>query len=219
MRFVLLALATALVGCPSPDAPAPGNEFSGVYKGKQQTPASGETTATTAPTPEGTAAPQLVAVNRQATIRDPQDTFLHLREGPSSRTASLAQMPNGSSVRIGSCQEGTVGRRWCQVAFGAQEGWAFESGLDLVERPASPREVAAPRIATVDDPDGWTNLRSSASTQAAVVTRLISGARVQVTACIPPQNGSRSRWCEVEAFTVSDGTLSGWIAESRLRYN
>ena len=120
-----------------------------MYKGKQ-TPASGENAdapaaepaSPEAAAPEATppeAASRLVAVNRQATVRDPQDTFLHLR--------------------------------------------------------------------------------ASASTRAEAVTRLISGSTVEVQACIPPQNGSRSRWCEVDAFTVSDGALSGWIAESRLRYN
>ena len=142
MRPALLALADALADCPSPEAPD--DPFADVYKDKQ-TPASGENADAPAAEPASPeaapseAAPRLVAVNRQATVRDPQDTFLHLR--------------------------------------------------------------------------------ASASTRAEAVTRLISGSTVEVQACIPPQNGSRSRWCEVDASTVSDGALSGWIAESRLRYN
>lgn len=221
MRLALLALAVALAGCPSPDAPETDSPFSDVYKSKQQASGGDATPEAVDPedaAPETAAAPRLVEVDQQATVRDPQDTFLHLRAGPSSQTASLERMPNGASVRVNSCRSGTVGRRWCAVTFEGLEGWAFETGLVLNARPASPREEAAPRTATINDPDGWTNLRASASTRAEVITRLISGSRVEVIACIPPQNGSRSRWCEVEAFTVSEGTLSGWIAESRLRY-
>lgn len=222
MRWLVpLLLFAVLVGCPAPEDGPPGatetgsaaSPFATTYKGKA---AEGAQRDTEDAESEETEAPTLVAVDRQATVRDTRDGFLYLREGPSSQTAALAQMPNGSSVGIGSCQPGAEGSRWCQTAFDGRDGWAHESGLDYVARPSSPREVAAPRSAIVADPDGWTNLRAEPSTSAEA-TRVVSGTPVTVHVCTPPGNGSRSRWCEVTAHPVS-GDLAGWIAESRLRY-
>lgn len=221
-RLLLLVLALALTGCPG--------DSTGVAKGKAlgsaraDPPGAAADTSRAgpqpeAPSPEAAGETELVAVSQNATVRDARDGFLFLRSGPSSQTEPLAQMPNGSSVYIDACEPGTEGRRWCRTVFDGRTGWASETGLDVAPRPASPREEASPREATISDPDGWTNLRAEASTRATVVTRLLNGSTVEVQACIPAQNGSRSRWCEVDAFTVTDGALRGWIAESRLRYN
>lgn len=218
-RAALLLCALALLGCPG--------EQTGIEKGKvgarlaetDTTDLGRQQTETPEAPSSGSSSPEasgaLVAVESEATVRDPRDGFLFLRIGPSSSTDALAQMPNGSAVYVEACEPGTLGRRWCRLRFGAQSGWASETGLDY---PAPAPEADA-RTATVTDPDGWTNLRSEPSTSAAVTTRLLAGASVTVRACIPPQGGSRSRWCEVDAFTVTDGDLRGWIAESRLRYD
>lgn len=218
MRLVPLLLAVALLGCPSnstPSAPSDAVTFSDATKGKpsvasradDEEPAPASSSQTTDQTPT------LVSVGRDATVRDPRDGFLYLRAGAGTEASVLAQMPNGSAVRVQECERGTEGRRWCLVSFEGRSGWAHESGLDY--RTAS--APASPRRAVVQDPDGWTNLRAAPSLDAEA-TRIVSGTPTTVVRCVAPQGGSRSRWCEVVAHTVGSGDLDGWIAESRLRY-
>ncbi|MEM6327290.1 MAG: SH3 domain-containing protein [Bacteroidota bacterium] len=217
MRHLPLFFALALVGCPASDpAPAPDSDavtFSDAQKGKPAFPSRGsETDDAEAP---ASVTVETVVVGRTATVRDPEDGFLFLRNGPGTEAEALDRMPNGSRIQVNACQPGTEGRRWCRVTYEQRDGWAHESRLDYTGAAESGASETTSRRAVVSDPDGWTNLRERPSTEAAIVSRLDNGTALTVGACQAPGAGSRSRWCPV---TVAEGTLSGWIAESRLRY-
>jgi uncharacterized protein YraI len=215
---VYLVLGVALLGCPADD-PASGdtNPFGDIDKpvadagGASSDDAPGEPSA-----PASAEAPQLVPVGRQATVRDPRDPTLNLRSGPSLASDVLVAMPNGTTLTVEACLPGAEGRRWCRVRGEAGTGWASESGLVLAEAPTA--RAAFTSRATVQDPDGWSNLRHGPGTEFGVVTRLVSGTPVEVVGpCLAPES-STSKWCTVTATTVSEGSVRGHIAHSRLRF-
>jgi hypothetical protein len=93
---------------------------------------------------------------------------------------------------------------------------AFMAGrMGETKRPSATAEQAAPGgtetdsfdlSATVSDPDGFTNVRSSGSLSAPIVATVNEGERFRTYR-------QRARWWQVE---LSDGTI-GYIARSRIR--
>ena len=212
-RLALLGLAVGLLGCPADDRPQ--------YGEKPQPSASGASggDAADADAPEAEPIP---GVPPRAVVRDPSGAA-GLRSGASAALPVTLQVENGAEVDVESCVD-AESSRWCRVRASGVDGWAPMASLAFrfgaaPEAPAPEAPAPSTRPATAEDADGWTNLRTGPGTNFAVVTRILSGSPVEVQGACRVPEGGRSRWCQVKGFTVTEGDVRGWIAQSRLRFN
>ena len=61
---------------------------------------------------------------------------VNLRRGPSTATEIITLIPRGAVVEVGTCESG-----WCQVSFGANQGFSIVNNLGLGPVRAAPSPV------------------------------------------------------------------------------
>jgi uncharacterized protein YraI len=145
---------------------------------------------------------------------------LGVRLEPKSGSAVLATLRNGEIVRNLGCRM-TGSTRWCKIRSTTGmdvTGWV--AGKFLRESGAPP--VVVPPVPEDGGPDFYVvrgltagdtlNVRSSASTQGAVIARLAQGARVRNLGC---QTNGQTRWCKIQ--TTGGVEVTGWVNGRYLR--
>lgn len=158
-----------------------------------------EPTATPSPTPTPTATPPppstLLHRVRVGYIQDP-DGDANVRAGPDTTHDVVARAGRDQWVLV-LAQEGD----WIKVLISKDVvGYVHHSRVI-----GHPGEKDVDELAVVDDPDGYSNLRSGPSTGGEVLSRVDSGTIVMVL--------ERGAWCRVRAKAGRDG----YLHESRLR--
>lgn len=154
------------------------------------------------------------------------DDVLNLRDGPSTRDAIIAGLPNGAILDSAGPCEPHGGQLWCPVEPAERRGLRGWVAARFLKEPGS-GSGQGPGPIVVDDyadglqggPDFWEvtgvsstlNMRDRASIEAAVVGRLPAGAVLRNRGCFMVEG---RRWCEVESV---DGPLRGWVAGAYLR--
>ena len=147
---------------------------------------------------------------------------LGVRLQPKSDAAILATLKNGEIVRNLGCRM-TGAERWCKVRSTTGmdvTGWVAGSYLresaapPAVKPPAPGGGASGPDfyIVTGLTAGDFLNVRTSASTDGAVIARLAQGAKVRNLGC---RMSGTSRWCQIR--TTGTVQVTGWVNASYLR--
>jgi uncharacterized protein YraI len=146
-------------------------------------------------------------------------TLLNVRAGPSTATALLTQVPQGTTLPIVAAQPD-----WWQITWDGQYGWVYAPlvralgvsadtvpGLGQLQAPGAAGAAISVAEATVpargDSPTAIVrvallNLRGSPSTEAPILSRVVEGTVLSVTGMDP----QRPSWVQVDA-----GVKNGWV--------
>jgi len=170
-----------------------------------------------APTPTFTPTPApgtALAVGQPARVTAPSG--LNVRGAATTSSQLLGQLSTGQRVTVIDGPVEAEGFTWWQVEDGSGiTGWVAERDAETVwlspqvgeAQPVNRPPQIGDRVAVTMDPGQQLSLRSVASLDGPLITRLDPGQQFTVVA--GPQNAGGFTWYQIRS---DDGTLEGWAA-------
>ena len=169
-------------------------------------------------TAEGSKPTDIPGVQGMTAIVNSTSSTLNLRQGPSTTTEKLAEIPKGTRIIV------TVfGEEWCAVSWGSLSGYVMTKYLLFEEEETptpTPSASASPSASPSPTPTlppantawvrttvNYINLRAAPGTEADIITTIPGGDELTVLA-------SGSTWSYVE-----HGVATGYVLSSNLTYS